>query len=416
MDKIKRILIISSDKNLRDVLTFCFDGWGYEVFLEEFPVNDIASVKRISPDVIVVDVQTARKSQLHICQLLKDDFLTAFIPIITIINKRQLRQQLLEIRQGVDDYCIKPPDPLDLRIRIEMSMKRAQYSYHTNTLTGLPGARILEDLLKEKVKSPKPFSFCYVDIDSFKVFNDAYGYHKGDQVIMQTAYMLYNAVKQTGNPDDFIGHIGGDDFVFITTPEKYKQVCESFILMFDALTPFHYPAEDRLHGYIIAKDRTHKLKRLPLMSLSIAVVNRLDMKSLHNVVEISDRVAEIKGYLKALPYSKFMADRRNGYTAEDDKLIYENKRRPSSTYRPLGQIFVSHHAITHDQLDEALRIHWKRGMALGEVLKELGFVNEQQVAEALRAQSEAISEPKDRSQHEVSLPQVTMIDKPGGVK
>lgn len=391
MDKIKRILIISSEKTLREVLNFCFDGWGYEVFLEEFPVTDISTIKRISPDVIVVDVQTARKSQLHICQLLKDDFLTAFIPIITIINKRQLRQQLLEIRQGVDDYCIKPPDPLDLRIRIEMSMKRAQYSYHTNTLTGLPGARILEDLLKEKVKSPKPFSFCYVDIDNFKVFNDAYGYHKGDQVIMQTAYMLYSAVKQSGNPEDFIGHIGGDDFVFITTPDKYKPICEQFILMFDALMPFHYAQDDRLHGYILAKDRTHKLKKLPLVSLSIAVVNRTDTHSLKNVVEISDRVAEIKAYLKTLPRSKFLADRRNGYVPEDDKLIYENTRQPSKSYRPLGHILVEKHAITHDQLDEALRIHWKRGMALGETLKDLGFVTDEQIIEALGAQSEAIS-------------------------
>ncbi|HOU36309.1 MAG TPA: diguanylate cyclase [Candidatus Omnitrophota bacterium] len=401
MDKIKRILIISSEKNLREVLSFCFDGWGYEVFLEEFPLADISVIKRISPDVIVVDVQAARKTQLHICQLLKDDFLTAYIPIITIINKRQLRQQLLEIRQGVDDYCIKPPDPLDLRIRIEMALKRAQYSYHTNTLTGLPGARILEDLVKEKIASAKPFSFCYVDIDNFKAFNDAYGYHKGDQAIMQTAYILYRSVKQAGNPDDFIGHIGGDDFVFITTPDKYKPVCESFILMFDALMPFHYPDEDRLHGYIIAKDRTRKLKKLPLMSLSIAVVNRTDTKTLHNTIEISDRVAEIKGYLKAQPNSKFMADRRNGYVPEDDKLIYENTRRPSRSYQPLGQIFVGRRLISRDQLDEALRIHWKRGLALGAVLKELGLVNDQQVADALRWQSAAVGEHSGSTAAEV---------------
>jgi GGDEF domain-containing protein len=233
-----------------------------------------------------------------------------------------------------------------------------------------------------------------VDIDNFKVFNDAYGYHKGDQVIMQTAYMLYSAVKQAGNPDDFIGHIGGDDFVFITTPDKYKPICEQFILTFDALMPFHYPQDDRLHGYILAKDRTHKLKKLPLVSLSIAVVNRTDMHSLKNVVEISDRVAEIKTYLKAQPRSKFMADRRNGYVPEDDKLIYENTRQPSKAYRPLGHILIEKHAITHDQLDEALRIHWKRGMALGETLKDLGFVSDEQINDALGAQSEAISYKK----------------------
>lgn len=224
---------------------------------------------------------------------------------------------------------------------------------------------------------------------------------------MHTAYMLYSSVKRFGNQDDFICHIGGDDFVFITTPEKYKDICEHFILMFDALTPFHYNQDDRLHGYIISKDRNHKLRKFPLMSLSIAVVNKTEPDSLRSVMEISDRVAEIKSYLKSMPHSKFMADRRNGYVAPDDKLIYENRRRASTAYKPLGQILLSQHALTHDQLDEALRIHWKRGATLGEVVRELGFATEQQVEDALHHQSKSIhSGNLDQSfqKHEIKQP------------
>ena len=147
----KKILIISSDKKLKEVLKFCFDGWGYEVFLEDSSLSDITPIKKISPDIVIADVHSASKAHLEICRLLKNDFITAFIPVVALINKRQLREQLLDIKQGIDDYLIKPPDPLDLRVRLEMAMKRSQYSFYSSPLTGLPGSRLIEETLKDKI-------------------------------------------------------------------------------------------------------------------------------------------------------------------------------------------------------------------------------------------------------------------------
>ena len=289
----KKILIISSDKKLKEVLKFCFGVWGYKVFLEESLLRDIAPIKRLSPDVVVADVYSASKNHLEICRLLKNDFITASIPIIALINKRQLREQLLDIKQGIDDYLIKPPDPLDLRVRIEMAIKRSQYSFYSSPLTGLPGGRLIEETLKDKIENGASFSFGYIDIDNFKYFNDVYGYLKGDRVIMQTAYILYTVIKKHGCKDDFIGHIGGDDFIFITHVDKYTEICENFISCFDKLMPFHYSDEDRRRGYIVARDRTHKVKKIPLMSVSIALVLRDSPPSIKNVIEINERVAEI---------------------------------------------------------------------------------------------------------------------------
>ena len=388
MEEIKKILIISSDKNLREVLNFCFDGWGYEVFLRDSLIQDITPIKKISPDVIVVDVHSASKAQLEICHILKDEFTTNFIPIITLINKRQLKRQLLNLKYGVDDYLIKPPDPLDLRVRVEMAIKRAQYSFYATPLTGLPGGRIIEEELKDRLKKRISFSFGYVDIDNFKFFNDVYGYIKGDSVIMQTAYILYTVIKRFGNKDDFIGHIGGDDFVFITTPEEYKEICRNFILMFDRIISFHYSPEDRKQGFIITKDRTHKVKRISLMSVSIAVVNKRNPSESVNLIEISERIAEIKRYLKSIPGSKFMAERRNRHIDESlTPQIYKKEENSLDSYKPLGQILVEKNVISSEQLDEALRIHWKRGVILGDILKELGFLKEEELAEALNTQT-----------------------------
>lgn len=382
----KKILIISPDNNLLEVLNFCFDGWGYEVSLRNWVHHDIKSIKKISPDVIVMDVCLAKKTQLEVCRLLKDDFTTAFIPVITLINKRQLRTQLLSLKHGVDDYLIKPPDPLDLRVRVEMAMRRAQYSYYASALTGLPGGRIIEEMVNERFSGGKPFSFGYVDIDNFKYFNDVYGYLNGDRVIMQTAYMLYNALKNYGNKDDFIGHIGGDDFVFLTTPDRYKDVCQYFVTIFDRLIPFHYSAGDRKRGFVIARDRAHKIKRRSLMSVSVAVVNRPIPSEISNIIQINERVAEIKHYLKGLEGSHYMADRRNNEAHGASSPVRSGSSRAPALYKPLGQILIDKQLISQEQLDEALRVHWKKGLVLGETLKEMGLVKEKDVQEALKTQ------------------------------
>jgi len=394
MKKVKRILIISSDKHLRDILHFCFDGWGYEVFIHELKIDGISAIKKISPDAIVIDVHSATKSHLEICRLLKDDFITALIPIITLINKGQLREQLLTLKQGVDDYLIKPPDPLDLRTRIEIAIKRSQYSFYSSPLTGLPGARLIEDTVKERLEKNIPFSFAHIDIDNFKSFNDVYGYVKGDKALMQTAYILYSVIKKFGNNDDFIGHIGGDDFVFITTPDKYKEICRYFIFMFDNLMPYHYSKKDREQNFVIARNRTKQIRKMPLMSITIAVVNKNKPGELKSMVEINERVSEVKKYLKTVPGSKFMADRRTSINDKEDLLVYKKEEFLKNSYKPIGQILIEQKKITEEQLEEALTIHWKRGIILGEILNDCGFITTDDIESALKAQKEILDKTR----------------------
>jgi diguanylate cyclase (GGDEF)-like protein len=268
-----------------------------------------------------------------------------------------------------------------------MAIKRSQYSFHASPLTGLPGGRIIEEVLKDKIKKDTSFSFGYLDIDNFKYYNDVYGYLKGDNVIMQTAYMLYTIIRRFGNKEDFIGHIGGDDFVFMTTLDKYRQACQNFILMFDRIAPYHYSSQDRKDGFIITTDRTNQVRRISLMSVSIAIVNKKDSSGIKDMLQLNEKVAEIKRYLKSIPGSKFMADRRD--LKPDDSLglqIYNKEPDPQGVYKPLGQILLEKKVISGEQLDEALRMHWKKGIILGEIIKELGFLKEEDLIEALNTQ------------------------------
>ncbi|MFH1836653.1 MAG: diguanylate cyclase [Candidatus Omnitrophota bacterium] len=393
MKKALKILTLTDDRGLQGILRFCFDGWGYKVFFDNALEPDISKVIKIEPDVVVVDVSSGNKERLEFCSLLKEDFATAYVPVIILINKRHLREQLLDLRHGVDDYLIKPPDPLELKVRIEIAFKRSQQSFYASPLTGLPGGIVIEDMLKKRMMSDVPFVAGQVDIDNFKSFNDKYGYLKGDRVIMQTAYMLSTSVRNLGNKNDFVGHIGGDDFIIITTPEKYNAICQQFICMFDTITPFHYTEKDRKKRHIVAKDRTNKVRKIPLMSVTVALVIKNSDQQINSLIELNERIAEVKQYLKTIPGSKYLADRR--MVKKDDHLqvqVFSNDESLVEKYRPLGQILIEKNIVTIEQLDKALKMQWRRGVLLGEALKELGFLTDDKLTEALTYQEDSLDD------------------------
>lgn len=398
MKKVHKVLIITDDSELKKTLEFCLDGWGYEVFFDSSPAPNLSRAVNISPDVIVVDAKSATDDSLGICDVLKRDYATSRVPLITIISKRHLRHKLLNLNRGVDDYLINPPDPLELRIRIEMAIRRSQHSFYANPLTGLPGGMVIEDTLKERLEGKEPFVAGQVDIDNFKSFNDKYGYLQGDRVIMQTAYMLNMAIKKWGNKDDFIGHIGGDDFVIVTSPEKYNELCRNFICMFDTIIPFHYSLEDRKRGYIVAKDRANKTRKISMMSVTIALVMKNSTEEINNIIQLNERTAEVKEYLKKIPGSKYMADRR--VQKKNDYLqvqVFKNDETIKKRYSPLGQILLAEDVITPEQLDKALKMQWKRGELLGQVLKDLEYVSDEKLSEALKKQEETLESSQKRT-------------------
>jgi len=392
MDKTLRILIITDDEKLKNTLEICFQGWEYDVFFKSSLDSDIASITKILPNVVIIDVSCRYKNRLEICGLLKKDFATTYLPVITLLDKKQLCLELSNLNVGIDDYILTPPDPVDLKIRIEMAVKRSERSFYASPLTGLPGGKIAEEMIKERIDNGQSFVAGHADIDNFKAFNDKCGYLKGDRVIMQTAYMLSGAVRKWGNPSDFLGHIGGDDFVFITTPEKYNTICQNFICMFDTITPFLYKEEDRKAGYIIAKDRTNRTRKLPLMSVTIALVLSSKFGEIDNVISLNEKLAEIKQYLKKIPGSKYMADRRGKREKEQFTVkMFKNEEALADNYRPLGRILLDANVVTGNQLDSALKVHWKSRALLGEVLKDLGFLSDDQLQSALLSQETGLT-------------------------
>ncbi len=179
----------------------------------------------------------------------------------------------------------------------------------TNALTRLPGGIAIENVLKKRLESKLPIAFCVLDMDNFKAFNDRYGYAHGSEVIKETARIIEKAVKNKGSHDDFVGHVGGDDFVVITTPEYMHKICSEITSEFDRRIPGFYDQGDREKGYILGHNRLGEEIRFPIMTISIAVVTNAQ-RSLSNPLEVSEIIAELKEYAKTIAGSIYVVDKR----------------------------------------------------------------------------------------------------------
>lgn len=193
----------------------------------------------------------------------------------------------------------------------------------TSPLTRLPGGIAIENVMNKRIAADTPLAFCLMDIDNFKAYNDHYGYAKGNDVIQATAGIVGEAVAKYGNKDDFIGHIGGDDFVLITTPDLYPRICQAVIDNFDKTIPDFYDEQDRQQGHIVGENRQGQEVRFPLATLSIAVVTNVKRK-FNNHIQYGEVAAEMKEHAKTVAGSVFMVDQRGddrGKGKENRKLI-----------------------------------------------------------------------------------------------
>ncbi len=176
-------------------------------------------------------------------------------------------------------------------------------------LTRLPGGIAIENILKRRLDSDQRIAFCLLDLDNFKAFNDHYGYAHGNEVLKETARIIETATLEKGTPEDFVGHIGGDDFVVITTPARMRGVCEETIRLFDLRIPAFYNETDRTNGFIFGKTRQGQDMQFPLISISIAVVTN-EKRTIKDALEAAEIAAELKDYAKTIPASVYVVNKR----------------------------------------------------------------------------------------------------------
>jgi len=304
-----KILVADDDPDIRDILKITLSEENYEIIEAGDGEEAVKAIQTKSPDLVLLDYRMPKKDGREVCRLIKKDILLSHLPIIMVTGSGEVNDKVDGIDAGADDYVVKPFEPKELLARIRMILRRTKRDLEANPLTRLPGNVSIMNELSKRLENKSSLAVGYIDLDKFKTYNDKYGFEHGDEVIRETARILIRTVKEFGNHDDFIGHIGGDDFVFITTANFVDAICKKIIAEFELTAPSFYNEIDRKNGYIIGKDRKGIEQKIPLLSVSIGVVTN-EHRKIDHVAQIGEIGAELKSYAKSLERSNYIKDKR----------------------------------------------------------------------------------------------------------
>ncbi|MFM9914087.1 MAG: GGDEF domain-containing protein [Methylophilaceae bacterium] len=190
-----------------------------------------------------------------------------------------------------------------LRLVTRMQIDAARYA---NPLTLLPGNVPLNEYIDNLLDTQLPFVACYFDLDNFKAFNDVYGYQKGDEIIQMTGSLLKNMC----DPElDFLGHIGGDDFILLFQSNDWESRCQQLLEKFGEVTPLLYNKVDRENGGIEVENRQGKKVFHSIVSLSIGAVI-VDTGRFQSYHEVSAVAAVAKKLAKKILGNSLFIERR----------------------------------------------------------------------------------------------------------
>lgn len=306
-----KILVVDDEEHIRRILKFQLEKEGYAVIVAENGEVALQFVRRESPNLVILDIMMPKMDGFTVCQRIRENFQTSQIPVIMLTARNDLPDKIKGLEDGANDYLIKPYSPQELFLRVKNVLDWSRKQKEASPLTGFAGNRAIEYELQLRMHRKESFGFLYMDIDNFKAYNDYYGYQKGDEAILFLADIIAEAVNSLGGGDDFVGHIGGDDFVIITSPTRAEFIARHIIDEFDKGSLILLNEEDIRRGYLEVKNRLGEIKRVPLMSLTIALVvdegNRLK-----HYAEVSDIASELKKFGKDMTGSVVVRERRQG--------------------------------------------------------------------------------------------------------
>jgi CheY-like chemotaxis protein len=268
----------------------------------------LSQVAQERPDLIILDWMLPDMIGLDVCKVLRANPGSAHIPVIFLTAVDDLDRKLAGLEAG-DDYIVKPFEPQELLARVKVQLRKAAERGQINPLTHLPGNMLIEEAITLRLAEPQQlFALMYFDLDEFKAYNDYCGFPWGDRVIQLMGEIVERVVRQDGNPSDFVGHVGGDDFLAISTPERVLPICEHTVEEFDSAVDGLW-SQSGFTGGFMAQDRTGTLRHFGPPTLSIGVVTN-EHRHFGSYLSLGQVAAQVKKAAKLKQGSGFFIDRR----------------------------------------------------------------------------------------------------------
>ncbi|MBI5544374.1 MAG: response regulator, partial [Deltaproteobacteria bacterium] len=300
------VLVVDDDASIRAICSEVLANIGYRVLEAATMAAARICVREQRPEMILLDIVMPDGDGFSFLEELKEERAARHMSVIFVTAQGETAHKVRALKLGADDYLVKPFDALELAARVETVLRRKEIELGASPTTRLPGSVSIEREVQRRFDEHEKFGLCYLDLDNHKAYNDHYGYAKADGVVQQTGDLLREVVS--GEPGSFLGHVAGDDFVFVVPVERVDLVCQQILDTFDRIIPLYYDAEDRRRGFIEAEDRFGQRRRFPIMSVSVAAVINDGRYPGH--AEISRAAADLKMRAKQLPGSKYLRSDR----------------------------------------------------------------------------------------------------------
>jgi diguanylate cyclase (GGDEF)-like protein len=344
------ILVVEDDLLIIRLLKSALEVDGYKVTVVLDGEAAVQFVLRETPHLVILDAMLANVNAIELTRRLRSHPKSMHIPIVLLSEQSDVTVKVRAFEAGVDDFITKPCHRDELLARLRVQLRRMEQRF-LSPLTGLPGGMQVEQAIRYNLGRQGPWSVLYLDLDNFKVFNDVYGFLAGNELIRLVGRICRTVVREYGNMDDFVGHIGGDDFVIMTTPDRAKTLSSRIVACYREESIVHYRPEDRERGLISGVDRKGQPYQFPLVSLSIGEVSN-QQRQPRGVQEMSYLMAEAKSLAKESTSVSTPSHRReNVYGAHARSTL----RLSSSQFPPfLSSISHWHHDLSSILDSEAM--------------------------------------------------------------
>ncbi len=291
MDK-ARLLIVEDDADISNMLRIFFSSQNYQVETAQLGTEALDSTRLNLPHLIILDIVLPDMDGFEVCRTLRTHTRTSHVPIIFLTQKDERSDRLQGLELGADDYITKPFDIEELKLRVQRAITRSEQQSLTDPRSGLPSGRLIEEQLRRIIRLDS-WTFMDIRINHFEAFKDVYGFVAGDDVLRFTAMLLAEVLDELGTNQDFLGHVGGDNYVAITSEISAPSIIKRMEQRFAAEILSHYSFIDREQGYITTIGQNGKEEKSPPMTLEIGSVSPKQFYFV-DIREITELAAEVR--------------------------------------------------------------------------------------------------------------------------
>ena len=314
----KKVYILDKDRKLSNSLKEIMKK-EKNIEVKRYNPEDLEDVLISIPDIFIINEDSLNADIKKIFKIIKNNEDNSITPII-VISSNENEDHIIEIlKNDVEVYLNSPVNSEILYHSVMNIIKLLNRNRMVSPLTGLPGNTQIQSEMSKRLEKGIKYAMMYIDLDNFKAYNDTYGFSNGDEVIKLTARITTKYIMEKDEKDrNFVGHIGGDDFVAIVEDEDYETICQNIIAEFDKTVEKYFTEEDVKRGYIEVENRKGVMEQFPLTSISVGVVE-VTNKRFKNTLEIGEAGAAVKHLAKTIYGSTYVIDRRKEREKTFDK-------------------------------------------------------------------------------------------------